>query len=151
MKKNTFIQFIVIILLLIGYFYIDFSSFLKDENHDFVLQEPCNIDIKECDVILNNNTKITFEVINKPIQLMEEIKFKIISSNINTKLISLKVYSTNMFMGEFEYKLKQSSEGYYELKTILPTCPVGNMSWNIDIKTKTNDKITLARYQFKTE
>ena len=60
-------------------------------------------------------------------------------------------YATNMFMGEFEYKLKHLKKGRYELKTILPTCPVGKMSWNIDIKTKTNNKITLARYQFKTE
>lgn len=151
MKKNIFIQGVVIIFLIIGYFYIDFSSFLKDENHDFVLQEPCDININKCNVILNNDTKITFEVVNKPLQLMEDLKFRMTSSNINTKLISLKVYSTNMSMGEFEYKLKKSSTGDYELKTILPTCPVGDMAWNIDIKTETNNKITLARYQFKTE
>ncbi len=81
---------------------------------------------------------------------MENIKFRVTSSNDKLDDLNINVYSTNMMMGYFNLKFENLGNGLYETKGTLPTCPVGNMEWNADIDIDKMSERIGARFQFKT-
>ena len=100
--------------------------------------------------VLNTMAKFELEVFPKDIPLMQNLKFKLKSSNENLENISLNIYATNMFMGYFNLKFENLGGGLYETKGTLPTCPVGNMQWNADIELNKISERIGARFQFQT-
>ena len=82
---------------------------------------------------------------------MEEIKFSIKSNKNDLENLNLNIYATNMFMGDLNLPIKNLGNGNYEAKGILPTCPVGDMQWNAEIRIEKINKTIGARFQFKTD
>ena len=132
---------------------IDFKELINifETKTKFIVQENCNLHKNSCSITLEDNTFVSLEVFPKSIPVFKPLVFKVKSSNHFLEDTSLNIYSTSMFMGYFNFKLKNLGKGLYEAKGILPLCPRGKMKWNIDIEIKTQNKTIGARYQFETE
>lgn len=150
---KTIIKISVVIALVAGYFLIDFNSIykkIKPENSFITQSSDCNLHKKECRVVVDENSSFTLEIFPKPIPLMKKLRFQIKSEDKSIENLTIKVYTTNMFMGEFSHKLKKIEDGVFEAYVTLPSCKVGNMKWNVDLEKSGFSKSTGARFQFKT-
>lgn len=149
MHKTVFVQILAIVLIVGGYFLIDFNSlYTKYFRNDvsYTLQNKnCDLHNNACEVVVGDETFI-LEVFPKDIPLMKKLRFQLKTSKELSNL-ALKIYATNMSMGEFNLKFKQIGDNVYEAKGMLPTCIVGNMIWNADLKLS-ND--VGARFSFQT-
>jgi len=153
MSKTLIIQILVITSIVVAYFLIDFNKMYNSFRGEvqYTLQDKnCNLKKSPCEIIAKDGTKFELEVFPKDIPLMENLKFKLKSSNENLENISLNIYATNMFMGYFNLKFENLGGGLYETKGTLPTCPVGNMQWNADIELNKISERIGARFQFQT-
>lgn len=153
MNKTLIIQVFVIGSIVLGYFFIDFNAVYNSFRGEiqFSLQDKnCDLHKGPCEVTIKDGTKLTLEVFPKNIPLMEELKFKLKSTNENHKDLQIRLYATNMLMGFFDLKFKNLGNGEYEANGKLPTCPVGDMHWDADVEVgKLNERIG-AKFQFQT-
>lgn len=153
-KKALFIQVLLVIVIVVGYFLIDFNSIYNSLRGDgeFITQsKECSLRKGPCEIIIQDGTKLTLEIFPKDLPLMTPLKFKVTSSKKEIKDLKLKIYATNMMMGEYILSLKIKKDGTYETQGTLPTCPVGFMKWNADIEIPKINKIIGARFKFETD
>lgn len=151
--KSAIIQIFIVLLIVVGYFFIDFSSLYQSFKGEakFVTQDSsCDLHQSSCIIKIQDGTTFELNVNPKTIPLMQSIKFEIKSNNKELKDLHLNIYATNMFMGDFNLPIKNLGNGNYEAIGTLPTCPVGNMQWNADIRIEKINKTIGARFQFKT-
>lgn len=152
--KSAIVQVGIVLFIVIGYFSIDFSSLYQSfkGKAEFITQNStCDLHKTSCSIQIQDGTSFELEINPKTIPLMQSIKFSIKSNNTNLKDLYLNIYATNMFMGEFNLPIKNLGKGNYEAIGTLPTCPVGDMQWNADIRVEKIDKTIGARFQFKTD
>lgn len=143
-----------ILAIVLGYFLVDFNALYQSFKGEakFVTQDKrCDLRKSSCIVTIQDSTSFELDIEPKTIPLMEKMKFSIKSNNPNLKDLQLNIYATNMFMGEFNIALKNLGNGKYESIVTLPTCPVGDMQWNTDIRVEKLNEIIGARFQFKTD
>jgi len=153
MSKTLIVQLVVIISIVAAYFLVDFNSVYNSFRGDvqYVTQSSdCDLHKGPCEVVIKDGTKFQLEVFPKEIPLMQNLKFKLTSSNNKLENLDVNIYATNMFMGEFRLKFKKLENGEYEAMGTLPTCPVGKMKWNADIELNKIDERIGARFQFQT-
>jgi len=151
---NTILPIVIIIVIVIGYFFIDFNTLYQSFKGKaaFITQEKsCDLHQTSCEITIQDGTKLELEVTPKTIPLMEKMRFSIKSDNPNLENLHLNIYATNMFMGDFNLPIKNLGDGNYEVFVTLPTCPVGNMQWNADIRVEKLNKTIGARFQFQTD
>lgn len=154
MNKTLFLQIFVIASIVGAYFFIDFNKVYASIKGDvsYSLQDKtCDLHKEACEITIKDGTKFTLEVFPKDIPLMKNIIFKVKSSKKDLKDLKLNIYATNMFMGDFFLDLKALGNGLYETKGTLPTCPVGKMQWNADLKIEKLTQDIGARFQFQTK
>lgn len=152
--KSILIPTIGILIIVIVYFLVDFNAILQSLKGEakFITQDKtCDLHKTSCSIKIQDGTTFTLSVEPKNIPLMEPLKFTFKSNNPNLENLHLNIYATNMFMGEFNLPIKNLGNGNYEAIGTLPTCPVGDMQWNADIRVEKLDKIIGARFQFKTD
>ncbi len=152
--KSIILQLGVVLLIVAGYFTLDFNKLyqsLKGEVKYITQNEQCDLHQTSCTIKIQDGTEFTLSVEPKTIPLMKPLKFTIKSNNKELKNLTLSIYATNMFMGEFNLPIKNLGNGNYEAIGTLPTCPVGNMQWNADIKIEKATENIGARFQFKTD
>lgn len=153
MNKTLIIQILVISTIVGSYFLVDFNEVYNSLRGEvkYTLQDS-NCDLKKgpCVVTVKDGTKFELEVFPKNIPLMENITFRVKSSNDKLDNLTINLYATNMLMGYFYLKFENLGNGIYETKGTLPTCPVGNMEWNADIELNKISERIGARFQFKT-
>jgi len=119
---------------------------------EFVTQnKKCDLHKKSCTIKIADGTTFELNIEPKTIPLMQPLKFIIKSNNYNLQGLYLNIYATNMFMGDFKLPIKNIGNGNYEAVGTLPTCPVGDMQWNADIRVEKLTKTIGARFQFKTD
>jgi len=147
------LSILVLLVLILTYIFVDFNKIYQSmgPEKELIVQENCDLHHEACEITLQNGKTISLEVFPKTLPLMKPLIFKVYSSNQALDKMPLRIYSTNMFMGSFDFILKDIGEGYYEAKGIIPTCVVGKMNWNADLIIPDNNKLIGARYQFKTE
>lgn len=154
LSKTTLIQLAIIVAVVTTYFTVDFNQlYIKLRGAgEFTLQDKnCDLHVTPCEITIKDGTSFTLDITPKDIPLMENITFKVKSSNANFDDLKIRIYATNMMMGEFELPLKNMGNGNYETTVFLPTCPVGDMKWNADIERGTLTKLIGARFQFETD
>lgn len=147
-------QLVLVVVLVSTYFMVDFNKLyieLRGEGEFIAQDKNCDLHLTPCSITIQDGTKFTLEIMQKDIPLMENLTFKVTSSNPNLQGLSLRVYATNMMMGEFNFALKNLGDGNYETTGMLPTCPVGDMKWNADIEMGSLTKLIGARFQFETD
>ncbi|RXJ88748.1 hypothetical protein CRV01_08985 [Arcobacter sp. CECT 8983] len=152
--KSIILQLSIILLIVIGYFAIDFNKLyqsLKGEVKYVTQNKQCDLHQSSCTIKIQDGTEFTLSVEPKTIPLMKPLKFIIKSNNETLKNLTLNIYATNMFMGDFNLPIKNLGNGNYEAIGTLPTCPVGDMQWNADIKIEKATENIGARFQFKTD
>jgi len=152
--KDTIIAISAIVIIVMGYFLIDFNAMyqsIKGEAQFITQKKTCDLHNSACIIKIQDDTTFELEIFPKTIPLMEKIKFSIKSNNPNLENLKLNIYATNMFMGEFNLPIKNLGNGNYEAAGILPTCPVGDMQWNAEIRIEKINKTIGARFQFKTD
>jgi len=152
--RDTIIAISIIAVIVVSYFMIDFNALyqsFKGEAQFVTQNKKCDLHKTSCEIKLQNGTTFELEVTPKTIPLMEELTFSIKSNNPNLENLKLNIYATNMFMGEFNLPIKNLGDGNYKAVGTLPTCPVGDMQWNADIRIEKLDKTIGARFQFKTD
>jgi len=152
--RDTIIAISIIAVIVVGYFMIDFNALyqsFKGEAQFVTQNKKCDLHKTSCEIKLQNGTTFELEVTPKTIPLMEKLTFSIKSNNPNLENLKLNIYATNMFMGEFNLPIKNLGDGNYKAVGTLPTCPVGDMQWNADIRIEKLDKTIGARFQFKTD
>ncbi len=151
MYKHLFLQIFVVLAIVCGYFFIDFNKIYNEyfkKDVIYSLQDKnCDLHKSSCKITLPNNQSFELEVFPKDIPLMQNLRFQIKTSQKDLENLSLNIYATNMFMGDFFLKFKSLGDGIYEAKGTLPTCPVGGMKWNADLNTGKYG----ARFQFQTK
>lgn len=153
-KKALFIQVLIVVVIVTSYFLIDFNSIYNSLRGDSELisqNKECSLREGPCEVTIQDGTKFTLEIFPKDLPLMKPLKFKVTSSNKDLKDLKLKIYATNMMMGEYILSLKEKEDGTYETIGTLPTCPVGFMKWNADIEVPKINKIIGAKFKFETD
>ena len=153
MNKTLIVQLTVIFAIVGSYFFIDFNEVynsLRGEVKFAIQDKNCDLKKGPCEVTVKDGTKFELEVFPKHIPLMENITFRVKSSNDKLDNLNINIYATNMLMGYFNLKFKNLGNGIYETKGTLPTCPVGNMQWNADIELNKISERIGARFQFKT-
>lgn len=151
---NTIIPIIVLISIVVGYFLIDFNEIYQSfkEEVKFVSQDQrCDLHNEDCQITLADGTTFLLSISPKEIPLMKPLTFSIKSNKEDLKDLHLDIYSTNMFMGEFNLPIKNLGNGSYEAKGTLPTCPIGNMQWNAEIRIQNFNKTVGAQFKFKTD
>jgi hypothetical protein len=151
--KSAILQVGIVLFIVVGYFLIDFSSLyqsFKGEAQFITQDSSCDLHQSSCTVKIQDGTTFELEINPKSIPLMQSIKFEIKSNKADLKDLYLNIYATNMFMGDFNLPIKNLGNGNYEAIGTLPTCPVGNMIWNADIRIEKINKTIGARFQFKT-
>ena len=154
LSSSTLIQLTIVLAIVGGYFLIDFNKLLQQiqGEGDYVTQNSnCDLHQGPCEITLKNGNKYSLEIFPKEIPLMKKLQFKVTSNNQKVKELDLKIYATNMYMGEFAFKLQQQADGSYSTYGTLPTCPIGNMKWNADITEASVLHKTGARFQFQTD
>lgn len=147
-------QTAIVLAIVIGYFLIDFSGLYQSFKGEakFVTQaSTCDLHKSSCSIQVKDGTTFELEISPKNIPLMKLIKFSIKSNKNDLNNLYINIYATNMFMGEFNLPLKNLGDGNYEAQGTLPTCPVGNMQWNADIRIEKLKETIGARFQFKTD
>ena len=152
--KSIILQLSIVLFIVGAYFLIDFNGIyqsLKGEVKYITQNEQCDLHKTSCTIKIQDGTEFTLNVEPKTIPLMKPLKFTIKSNNKNLENLTLSIYATNMFMGEFNLPIKNLGNGDYEAIGTLPTCPVGNMQWNADIKIEKATENIGARFQFKTD
>jgi hypothetical protein len=152
--KSTVISIFAIFLIVFIYFVVDFNQILEKLKGDvqYTNQEKdCDLRKSSCRVVLEDGLEFILDINPKHIPLMESLEFSIKSNKDNLENINLNIYATNMFMGEFYMPLKNLGNGNYKANGMLPTCPVGSMNWNIDIKIEKPLNSIGARFNFDTE
>ena len=151
--KSAILQVVVVLFIVVGYFLIDFSSLyqsFKGEAQFITQDSSCDLHQSSCIIKIQDGTTFELSINPKSIPLMQALKFEIKSNNKELKDLHLNIYATNMFMGDFNLPIKNLGNGKYEAIGTLPTCPVGNMIWNADIRVEKINKTIGARFQFKT-
>lgn len=151
--KLLFLEIIVLGLIL-AYFLIDSSDiyrwYVGDTN--FVKQDKnCNLHTEECKIILKDGSLMSLSIAPRSIPLLKPIRFQVKTKGINTNVLQLKVFATNMNMGFHESLLKKVKYGLYEGNITLPTCIVGNMIWNANIIANKTNRSVGAIFEFQTE
>ena len=152
--RDTIIAISIIAVIVVGYFMIDFNGIyqsFKGEAQFITQSKQCDLHKTSCNIKIQDDTTFALEVNPKTIPLMEELTFSIKSNNPNLENLTLNIYATNMFMGDFNLPIKNLGNGNYEAVGTLPTCPVGDMQWNADIRIEKMNKTIGARFQFKTD
>lgn len=153
-SKTVLIQLFIIVAIVAGYFLIDINKIytkLRGKGEFVTQDKQCDLHQTSCTIILKDGTKFTLDITPKDIPLMEELTFNVTSSKEDFDDLKIRIYSTNMLMGNFVLTLENLGNGKYQAKGILPTCPVGGMKWNADIEISTFTKVTGARFQFQTD
>jgi len=158
-KEKTDIKSIIapilgIVTIVIIYFTVDFNALMQSMKGEakFITQEKsCDLHNSSCVIKIQDGTSFELSVEPKTIPLMAPLEFAIKSNNPNLEELYLNIYATNMFMGDFKLPIKNLGNGNYKAIGTLPTCPVGDMQWNADIRVEKLDKIIGARFQFKTD
>jgi len=151
---NTIIPIGILVLIVAGYFLIDFNDIyqsFKDKGKFISQDKRCDLHREDCQITLPDGTTFLLSVTPKEIPLMEPITFDIKSNRENLKDLQLDIYSTNMFMGEFNLPIKNLGNGHYQAKGTLPTCPIGHMQWNAEIRVEKSNNILGAQFKFKTD
>lgn len=151
--KNIIIPLIGISVIVVGYYFIDFNALYQSfkGKAQFITQDAkCDLHKSSCDITLQDGTSFQLTIEPKTIPLMEPLTFILKSNNPNLQALKLNIYATNMFMGDFNIPLKNIGNGTYKAVGTLPTCQVGNMQWNADIRLEKLHKTIGARFQFKT-
>lgn len=154
LSSSTLIQLATVLTIVGGYFFIDFNKLLQTiqgEGNYTVQNSDCDLHKGPCEVILKNGNKYSLEIFPKNIPLMKKLQFKVTTNNQTLKELDLKIYATNMYMGEFAFKLQQQADGSYVTYGTLPTCPIGNMKWNADITEASVLSKSGVRFQFQTD
>ena len=154
MNKTLFLQIFVISIIAGAYLFVDFNKLyasIKGDTSYITQDASCDLHKEACEITIEDGTKFTLEVFPKHIPLMENLRFKVHSSNKDLKNLKLNIYATNMFMGDFFLDLKPQEDGSLEAKGTLPTCPVGKMQWNADLKVEKLTQDIGARFQFQTK
>ena len=152
--SNTLLPIAIVILIVVGYFFIDFNTLYQSfkGKAQFVTQEKsCDLHNSACAITIQDGTSFELEISPKSIPLMEQITFSIKSNNAKLENLYLNIYATNMFMGDFNLPIKNLGDGNYKAVGTLPTCPVGDMQWNADIRIEKMNKTIGARFQFTTD
>ncbi|MGK0255449.1 MAG: hypothetical protein ACI81I_000045 [Arcobacteraceae bacterium] len=152
--KDTLLPIGIVLLIVIGYFLIDFNTLYQSfkGKAQFITQEKsCDLHNSSCKIKIQDNTTFELEISPKSIPLMQQIRFSIKSNKSNLENLKLNIYATNMFMGDLNLPLKNLGNGNYEAVGTLPTCPTGDMLWNAEIRIEKLDKTIGARFQFKTD
>ncbi|MDC0932213.1 hypothetical protein OAR97_00045 [Arcobacteraceae bacterium] len=152
--KSTILAIGIVLVVVVGYFLIDFNALYQSFKGEakFITQEKsCDLHNSACKITIQDDTTFELDISPKSIPLMEEMKFSIKSNNPNLENLKLNIYATNMFMGDFNLPIKNLGNGNYEAIGTLPTCPVGDMQWNAEIRIEKIDKTIGARFQFKTD
>ena len=151
---NALIPIAIVFVIVIGYFFIDFNTLYQSfkGKAQFVTQESsCDLHKSSCKITIQDGTTFELEVSPKTIPLMEQLTFSMKSNDAKLENLNLNIYATNMFMGDFNLPIKNLGNGNYEAVGTLPTCPVGDMLWNAEIRIEKLDKTIGARFQFKTD
>ncbi|MDX4058934.1 hypothetical protein Q6A89_00225 [Aliarcobacter skirrowii] len=151
--KSTIISIVVVLFIVSSYFLIDFNQLIQSfkGDVDYVTQDSsCNLKKESCKIVIQDGTEFILSVDPKEIPLMKEITFSIKSNNPNLKNLTLNIYSTTMYMGEYFLDIKNLGDGNYEAIGTLPTCYVDNMKWYADIIVDKTTHSIGARFQFET-
>lgn len=151
--KSAILQLGIVLLLVIIYFSIDFNALyqsFKPETKFITQNKNCDLHKSSCKITIQDGTSFELSITPKEIPLMQTLNFSIKSNKIDLKDLYLNIYATNMFMGEFNLPLENLGNGRYKASGILPTCPVGNMEWNAEIRIENITNPIGARFQFKT-
>ena len=154
LSKTSIIQLIVVTLIVGGYFFIDFNKVISaiQGKGEFIVQDQnCDLHKQPCEITLKDGTKYTLDIYPRNIPLMKKLKFKVTSSNANEQDLKLRIYATNMMMGEFLFDLEKQPDGSFQTLGTLPTCPIGDMKWNADVEKSSFTKKIGARFQFETD
>lgn len=152
--KGMLLPIAGVIAIVLGYFLVDFNALyqsLKGEAKFVTQEKSCDLRKTSCLIKVQDGTTFELDINPKSIPLMEKVKFSVKSNSSELKGLSFNIYATNMFMGEFNVPLKNLGNGNYESLVTLPTCPVGDMEWNADIRIEKLNEIIGARFQFKTD
>ncbi|MDX1810261.1 MAG: hypothetical protein R3331_12065 [Sulfurospirillaceae bacterium] len=145
---------IVVLSLISAYFLIDSSDIYRwyVGNTNFVKQNKnCDLHKNACEIKLKDGSKMSLSITPRTIPLLKPIRFQVSTHGIDTKVLQLKIYATNMNMGFHESVLKKVKEGLYEGNITLPTCIVGGMIWNANIIANKTNRSVGAIFEFKTE
>lgn len=152
--KSIILPIIGILAIVLAYFFVDFNALyqsFKGEAKFIEQDKKCDLHKTSCTIKIQDGTSFELSVEPKTIPLMKPLKFSIKSNNPDLKDLYVNIYATNMFMGDYKLPLKNLGDGNYESIATLPTCPVGDMQWNADIRVEKIDKTIGARFQFKTD
>lgn len=152
--KSLIFASIGIIAIVLAYFLIDFNTVyqsLKGEAKFVTQDKACDLHLTNCAIKIQDGTTFDLDIEPKTIPLMKPMKFSFKSNNSKLKDLYLEIYAVNMFMGEFKIPIKNLGEGNYEAIVTLPTCPIGNMQWNAEIRVEKLNETIGARFQFKTD
>ncbi len=129
-SKTIWLEIGLIALLIAGYFTSDMLAYVKKQNIRFTEQNGCELNQKDCELVIKDNSRLIVSVEPKIITPLQAAKFIVKNDGANeVKVISK---GLNMNMGVHEHHFKKVSEGVFEASILLPSCSLA-MKWQIDV------------------
>ncbi len=167
MRYKYYLQpWIVVVLLLsilvfIAYFKLYFQ-FSKDnmivenavvENavvENAIVEQNCNLNKRSCRALLSEKASIVFSILPREIPLLKPIGLQVRLNNIDAREVMVEIKGVNFNMGKFRTKLKIDKDFIYHGISSLSVCSEKIMIWEAIVIVKSEKKIILAPFRFKT-
>lgn len=151
--KTLLLYIISLFIIVIGYFSIDFNDLYQSMKGEtkYVLQDSnCDLHQTSCEVILQDGTSLVLDIMPKKIIPLKPLKFAVKSNNANLNNIFLIIHSSDVSVGRYTVPLENLGNGKYQSIVTFPSCTVGYLEWNTDIKIEKTFKNLGARFKLKT-
>jgi len=116
------------------FFYVQAYADMSDYKPD------CNFDRGPCIKIINN-AEVTFDINPKPVKTMEELSFTVNLKGIDPEKLIVSLDMPGMYMGENRVLLKESSNGKFTGKGVIPGCSTGGKLWRATIEIPGKGKV----------
>ncbi len=113
---------------------------------------PCDIQHGPC-VTEANGMTITFDILQKPVRSMSELRFMVtVRKNkipVTNASVALDLSMPGMYMGKNRPALKHVGRGVYQGSGVITRCTTGKKTWQAKVSVGRGDPATTARYQFE--
>lgn len=149
-KKILFVEILLIVFLVVGYFASDIWNYLSRKELLYINPDKnCSLNHATCELSMQDGSKLSLEIVPKEIYPLQKTEF--ISKIEGADSVKMTVFSTSMNMGLHEFLFKKEKDGLFHAVVLLPACSANIMKWQADVKYEKNNKLYGGGFLFESK
>lgn len=134
-KSKIIIFVLVIIVAIIGIYYIGSGKIYKKTKEDIVFKDSlptCDLHSSICKIEFDDQKRIGLNILNKPLSSNKELIYQVMTEGFDDNNLYISIVGVEMNMGLHEKKLIKNND-VYEATISLPACKSGHMIWEVSV------------------